>query len=57
MDLKLNDILHLTDEEIRNSKIELNISAGKYGDSYIDLWLGLDEEAKSNGKNKISYWP
>lgn len=57
MDLKLNDILHLTDEEIRNSKIELNISAGKYGDSYIDVWLGLDEEAKSNGKNKISYWP
>jgi len=30
MDLKLNAILSLSDEEVKNSKIELNISAGKY---------------------------
>ena len=28
MELKLNDILHLTEEEINNSKIELNMKGG-----------------------------
>lgn len=57
MELKLNDIFNLTEEEIKNSKIELNISAGKQGDQYIGLWLALDDEAKKSGKNCISYWP
>lgn len=57
MDLKLNSIFNLSEEEIKNSKIELNISEGKNGSQYIDVWLSLDEEAKASGKNKISYWP
>lgn len=57
MELRLNSIFNLSEEEIKNSKIELNISNGKYGDSYLDIWLSLDEEAKTGGKNKISYWP
>ena len=57
MELKLNSILNLSEDEIKNSKIELNISNGKSGESYIDVWLGLSEEEKSSGKNKISYWP
>lgn len=57
MDLKLNNIFNLSGEEIKNSKIEFNISAGKNGDSYIDIWLALDDKIKESGKNKISYWP
>lgn len=57
MELKLNSILNLSEDEIKNSKIELNISHGKGGESYIDEWLGLSEEEKLNGKNNISYWP
>ena len=57
MDLKLNDIFNLSEQEIKNSKIELNISKGKKGASYIDLWLALDEESKISGKNRLSFWP
>lgn len=35
--IKLNNILGLTDEEINNSKIELNMQAGVGGESYINL--------------------
>ena len=51
MELKLNDIFNLTEQEIKNSKIELNMTKGQKGSSYIDLWLALDEEIKKNGKN------
>lgn len=57
MELKLNSILNLSDDDLKNSKIELNISRGKYGEKYIDVWLALDEDAKKSGKNNISYWP
>lgn len=39
MELKLNDIFNLTEEEINNSKIELNMAYGSQGDSFIDHWL------------------
>ena len=47
--IKLNNILGLTDEEINNSKIELNMQAGVGGESYILLWLYCDGKDKENG--------
>ena len=44
MDLSLNSILNLTQEEIVNSRIELNMTEGAGGISYIDKWLSLGEE-------------
>lgn len=55
--IKLNDILHLTDEEINNSKIELNMSEGKNGIPHIDKWLSLNDKEKSSGITDCSYWP
>ena len=34
MAIKLNDILHLTGEQIENSRIELNMTAGRYGEAF-----------------------
>ncbi len=57
MDLKLNDILHLTEEEIDNSKIELNMKGGSEGEPYIDTWLKYTEDQKLNGYYEdISFW-
>ena len=39
MDIRLNDILHLTKEQIDNSKISLNISSGKGARLCLDSWL------------------
>lgn len=39
MEIMLNDILHLTNEEIEKSKISLNISSGKNACLCIDSWL------------------
>ena len=44
---KLN-ILGLTDEEINNSKIELNMQAGVGGESYIDLTIVMKRIKKTN---------
>lgn len=55
--IKLNDILHLSDEEINNSKIELNMVEGKNGEAYIDKWLSLDIKDKVSGITECSYWP
>ena len=41
MSIKLNDILHLTKEQIDNSRIELNMTAGRYGEAFISRWLEL----------------
>lgn len=35
MDLLLNNVLHLTQEEIRNSKIEFNMQAGSGGHLFL----------------------
>ncbi len=45
MDLTLNDILHLTDEEINNSKIGLNVYWG--GKSHFETWYESDEKGVS----------
>lgn len=53
----LNDILHLSPEEISNSKIELNMDAGRGGQAFLDRWLTHPEEDKANGTCKAcSYW-
>lgn len=55
--IKLNDILRLSEEEIFNSKIELNMQAGAGGEAYIDLWLYCDEIDKGNGTcPECGYW-
>lgn len=57
MNLMLNDILNLTDDEILNSKIELNMQAGIGGEPIIDRWLRCTEEEKENGTcADCSYW-
>lgn len=57
MDLMLNDILNLTPDEISNSKIELNMTAGRGAESFIDRWLKTDPAAKESGITECSYWP
>lgn len=54
--IKLNDILNLTEKEIKNSKIELNMTIGAGGKPFIERWLTLSEEDKSNGTGDCSYW-
>lgn len=56
MDLMLNHILCLKEKEIENSKIELNMTAGRGGESQLDKWIISDVDSKSNGKNSCSYW-
>ena len=56
MAIKLNDILHLTEEQIENSRIELNMTAGRYGEAFISRWLELPSEAKKSGVSDCSYW-
>lgn len=57
MQLLLNDLLHLSPEEINNSKIELNMTAGRGGETYLNLWLDHDEKEKLSGTcTNCSYW-
>ncbi|MDD4156722.1 MAG: GIY-YIG nuclease family protein [Candidatus Cloacimonetes bacterium] len=56
MKYKLNNILNLTEEEIKNCKIELNIRAGTGGEYYLERWLKLTEEEKESGITECSYW-
>lgn len=57
MDLKLNHIFNLTAEEIRNSRIELNMEVGKGGERFIDRWLNFTDEEKALGQcNNCSFW-
>lgn len=46
MDLFLNDILHLSQEEINNSKIEFNMQAGSGGQPFLDRWLKHSDDEK-----------
>lgn len=56
-DIKLNDILCLSDEEIKKSKMELNMQAGPEGESYIYIWLNSSDENKKEGTcPKCGYW-
>lgn len=56
MDIKLNELLNLTKEEIENSKIELNMTNGKNSIPKIDLWLTLTPDEKEKGDIRYSYW-
>jgi len=57
MNLLLNDILHLTDEEIKNCKIELNMQPGDSDETYLDRWLTHSDIEKSTATCKeCSFW-
>lgn len=57
MELRLKNVLNLSDEEIKNSKIEFNMQAGSGGQPYIDRWLKHGEDEKAAGTCKdCSYW-
>ena len=57
MDLYLNDLLHLSPEEINNSKIEFNMQAGSGGQPFLDRWLKHSDYEKASGTCKdCSYW-
>lgn len=57
MDILLNNIIGLSDEEINNSKIELNSNAGTGGRAFIDTWLSSCDDDKYNGTCKeCGYW-
>lgn len=56
MELSLNSILNLTESEIENSRIELNMTEGSGGIAYIDKWLSLEQEEKDSGITECSYW-
>lgn len=57
MPLLLNDILHLSAQEIDNSKIELNMRAGSNGESFLDVWLEYSNKEKLSGIcTECSYW-
>lgn len=55
--LILNDLFRLSDEEIKNSKIEFNMQAGVNGEAFLDRWLMSSNMDKLNGTCKgCSYW-
>lgn len=52
----LNDLLHLTNEEVSNSKIELNMTVGKNGEPFIERWLNCSAAERTSGRTDCSYW-
>ncbi|MCB6568556.1 GIY-YIG nuclease family protein [Eubacterium limosum] len=56
MELPLNNIFHLSESEINNSRIELNMREGSGGIFYIDKWLSLEQSVKDSGITDCSYW-
>ncbi len=56
MELPLNNIFHLSESEINNSRIELNMREGSGGIFYIDKWLSLEQSVKNSGISDCSYW-
>lgn len=56
MDLKLNDILNLSQDELKNSKIELNMTAGSGAESFMIRWLKTDKAKRESGITDCSYW-
>lgn len=57
MEIMLNDLLNLTEAEIANSRIELNMTAGARAEKFIDRWLKADDADKKDGLTDCSYWP
>lgn len=56
MKLSIAKILNLTEEQINNSKIEVNTSPGSNAPLYMEDWLSLDDEVKESGIHECSYW-
>lgn len=57
VDIPLSSILNLTEEQIENSKIELNATQGKGGPPFIDHWLDCSEDERRTGARRVtSYW-
>ena len=56
MDIKLDDILQLKDDELNSSRIELNITAGRGGEWFLDRWLATDLQNRIEGQTECSYW-
>ncbi len=57
MTQKLNDILCLTNKEIKKAKIEFNMHPANSDEEYIERWLKHTDEEKSSGTCEYcSYW-
>lgn len=56
MELPLNNIFYLSESEINNSRIELNMREGSGGIFYIDKWLSLEQSVRDSGITDCSYW-
>ena len=57
MGIPLNSILNLTEEQIKNSRIELNTKTGTTSVPFIDLWFEQTEEDRRSGAPCVtSYW-
>ena len=59
MPITLNEIFNLNEDEIKNSKIELNMKAGKDGESFLDRWLRRSDAEKKTGYGTnwdCSFW-
>lgn len=57
MKIPLNRILNLTEDQIKNSKIELNMTDGTTKEPFIDRWLNRSEKERAAGLAKgCSYW-
>lgn len=57
MGIPLNSVLNLTEEQIENSKIELNTRTGTTQVPFIDMWLERSEEERRTGAPCVTcYW-
>ena len=49
MGIPLNSILNLSESQVKDSKIELNMLYGKAGQTFIDRWLEYSEDERRAG--------
>ena len=56
MDIKLDDILQLKSDELNISRIELNITAGRGGEWFIERWLNTNLQQRIDGQTECSFW-
>ena len=56
LQIYLNDIFNLSEKDIKNSKIELNMTAGKGGVPFLEKWLKASTNEKASGTSDCSYW-
>ena len=54
--IMLNDLLNLTNDQLDNCKIELNMTAGKNGEILLERWLNHNSDEKISGLTNCSYW-